>query len=296
MTRLRTGISNLSKQRITFGTVLNVLGGKCTVKLSGSGAVLQGLTVIGPTPAVGQIVRVDYISGVPIVYTSEAPPAEPQEERLLQRPAPTLPEPPYTPGGVTVINADESVKIENADTLQFFDTTVADLTDGKVGITPSGGGGSLSVGKYGSNGIVPIPIGMTGAKVSSWWAQVVNPDITISGESLVVNSEGMYLLTTGYSFIYRSGYYTQPANGAIHIGVYHPSYGFMGNWMISNDWYLPVGQAYAPNLSGAVVIPCWAGATIQAAFFVYTDPTGSSWYGTTIIELTKLSNQTAPPP
>lgn len=141
MTRLRAGISNLARQRITFGTVLNVLGNRCTVKLSGSGAVLQGLTVIGPTPAVGQSVRVDYISGVPIVYTSEAPAAVAEEERLLTRPtSERLPEVPYV-SDLLVTNADESVQVPGVTKMIFTGATVGDLSDGTVGITMLGGGG-----------------------------------------------------------------------------------------------------------------------------------------------------------
>ena len=68
--RLVSPVVKLSKQKVITGSIVDVIGTLCSVKLSTRGAVLHGLPFIGSTPAPGDIVSVDYRSGKPIVHTN----------------------------------------------------------------------------------------------------------------------------------------------------------------------------------------------------------------------------------
>jgi hypothetical protein len=68
---LRSRINAISKRPLVPAVVLDVLGTRCTVKLSTRGAVLSNLAFNGKTPAKGDSVLVDYSRGTPIVLTSD---------------------------------------------------------------------------------------------------------------------------------------------------------------------------------------------------------------------------------
>lgn len=70
MKRLRSKVTGLSKQKSVRATVIDVGGAYCSVRLSGRGKVLSGLSYFGAQPSAGDTVYVDYQGGVPVVKTS----------------------------------------------------------------------------------------------------------------------------------------------------------------------------------------------------------------------------------
>lgn len=66
--KLVAAMANKSKQQMIPATVIDVLGNRCSVRLSGRGTKLTGVAYIGPTPSVGEDVFVDYKNGSPFVY------------------------------------------------------------------------------------------------------------------------------------------------------------------------------------------------------------------------------------
>lgn len=71
MSSIKSKIVRISKQKLVKATVIDVLNGRCSVRLSGRGAILTGLRFVGPTPKKGDSVFVDYESGVPVIKTSD---------------------------------------------------------------------------------------------------------------------------------------------------------------------------------------------------------------------------------
>jgi len=65
-------ITKLSKQKMIPASVVDSLGLNCSVRLSTNGKLLTNLKYFGPRPVIGNMVYVDYKSGIPIVYTSDA--------------------------------------------------------------------------------------------------------------------------------------------------------------------------------------------------------------------------------
>lgn len=63
---LRANITNLSKNKVIKALVLESLGSRVSVKLGGSGKVLNGLEVVGGPVVAGQYILIDYASGIPI--------------------------------------------------------------------------------------------------------------------------------------------------------------------------------------------------------------------------------------
>ena len=127
--RLVSPVVKLSKQKLITGTIVDVLGDLCSVRLSGQGAVLHSLKYIGTAPAAGDTVIVDYRSGTPIVHTN----SQNLEEQIteLQRQVsataaatPSIPSaPPETVAttssdiGAQVTAATEKVTLTNNDYL-----------------------------------------------------------------------------------------------------------------------------------------------------------------------------------
>lgn len=70
MGKLASPVTKLSKQKTITATVIDVLGSLCSVRLSTRGKVLHGVKFIGPKPAAGDLVYVDYGTGTPVVKTS----------------------------------------------------------------------------------------------------------------------------------------------------------------------------------------------------------------------------------
>lgn len=72
MSKLVSKIQGMSKQKRIPAVVIDVLGGKCSVRLSTRGTILRNLSYFGPRPVSGDSVYVDYSSGIPTVMTSGA--------------------------------------------------------------------------------------------------------------------------------------------------------------------------------------------------------------------------------
>ena len=74
---LTSALSNRFKQKVIPAKVLDVLGRRITVRLSGDGSKLTGITYTGPVPVVGQTVSVDYrnANNPTAIATSDNPPA-----------------------------------------------------------------------------------------------------------------------------------------------------------------------------------------------------------------------------
>lgn len=70
MSKITTAAVKYGKQKLIPATILDVVGPKCSVALSGNGKILRGLSYFGPVPVTGQVVQVDYASGKPIVQTA----------------------------------------------------------------------------------------------------------------------------------------------------------------------------------------------------------------------------------
>ena len=66
MTNLRQTIRNSSQHNKIPGTVIDVLGDACAVRLSTNGRVLRGIPFTGGPPSAGDTVLVDYASGEPV--------------------------------------------------------------------------------------------------------------------------------------------------------------------------------------------------------------------------------------
>ena len=68
---LGSALSNRSKQKTIPAVVIDVLGNRCSVRLSGRGTKLTGLEFVGSVPKIGDLVIVDYRSAnTPMVLTS----------------------------------------------------------------------------------------------------------------------------------------------------------------------------------------------------------------------------------
>ena len=68
---LGSALSNRSKQKTIPAVVIDVLGNRCSVRLSGRGTKLTGLEFVGSVPKIGDLVIVDYRNAnTPIVLTS----------------------------------------------------------------------------------------------------------------------------------------------------------------------------------------------------------------------------------
>ena len=68
---LSSALSNRAKQKTIPATVIDVLGNKCSVRLSGRGSKLTGLEFVGSVPKIGDTVIVDYRNAnIPLVLTS----------------------------------------------------------------------------------------------------------------------------------------------------------------------------------------------------------------------------------
>lgn len=280
MSKLRSSVGNIGKQRLTFGTVQNVLNNRCSVRISGGGAMLTGLPFIGPTPIVGQQVRIDYISGAPIVYTSEPPAQEVEEERLLVKPPPKLPEMPYIPN-LQVANADDSVKIDGVTKLKFTGATVGDLSDGVAGVTIEASGGGLTIGKYGTGDTAVS--GDSGYSLNGNWfpyGDTVTPDIVISGGELIVQATGIYLITINITI---SHYPTLGGWGIGIAGIY--SNGFFGGFSAQGMIYIP-STLYWGTMSGSIMCGAQDGQIIRAGAIASMSAVFNS-----VIEITKISSQ-----
>jgi hypothetical protein len=68
---IRAGVLSIARQRTIPAVVIDVLGSRCTVRLSGRGSILTGITFSGKTPKVGDNVSVDYSRGNPVAITSD---------------------------------------------------------------------------------------------------------------------------------------------------------------------------------------------------------------------------------
>lgn len=68
---LRTSIGDLSKRKPIPASVIDILGTRCSVRLSGKGKLLTNLLYSGKSPKKGDSVYVDYSRGNPIVITSD---------------------------------------------------------------------------------------------------------------------------------------------------------------------------------------------------------------------------------
>ena len=69
---LSSALSNRFKQKLIPASVIDVIGGKCSVRLSGEGTKLTNLSYFGPIPVIGSQVVVDYRNAsIPIVMTVE---------------------------------------------------------------------------------------------------------------------------------------------------------------------------------------------------------------------------------
>jgi len=68
---LRGLVGRVSKREPIPATGIDVLGTKCSVRLSSRGGILSALSYSGKVPAKGDSVYVDYSRGVPIVLTSD---------------------------------------------------------------------------------------------------------------------------------------------------------------------------------------------------------------------------------
>ena len=77
--RILTHIAKVSKQKLIQAIVIDVLGTRCSVKLSGNGAQLNGLKYYGPVPKRGDACQINYQTGTPYVQTQSAPVAEKAE-------------------------------------------------------------------------------------------------------------------------------------------------------------------------------------------------------------------------
>ena len=78
MISLTSALSNRFKQKIISATVIDVIGRKCAVRLSGNGTKLTNLDYIGSKPSVGDNVLLDYRNAnIPSVLatTNPTPPA-----------------------------------------------------------------------------------------------------------------------------------------------------------------------------------------------------------------------------
>ena len=78
MISLTSALSNRFKQKIISATVIDVIGRKCAVRLSGNGTKLTNLDYIGSKPSIGDSVLLDYRNAnIPSVLatTNPTPPA-----------------------------------------------------------------------------------------------------------------------------------------------------------------------------------------------------------------------------
>jgi hypothetical protein len=69
MSKLAGKMVKFGKQKQIPAKIIDVLGPLCSVKLSGNGEKLTGLSYVGPTPVKGQKVIVNYQTGTPFVQT-----------------------------------------------------------------------------------------------------------------------------------------------------------------------------------------------------------------------------------
>jgi len=69
--RLNAVLANIAKQKMIRASVVDVLGKKCSVRVSGSGAKLTGIEYFGVQPQIGDYVMIDYRNlSNPIAFTS----------------------------------------------------------------------------------------------------------------------------------------------------------------------------------------------------------------------------------
>lgn len=139
--KLVSPVVKLGKQKIITGTIVDVMGNLCSVRMSTRGGVLHALKFIGPTPAVGDQVFIDYRSGTPVVHTSsdnlEAAIEEvrreiqsgPATNIVIPAPAPETTQPVFQDPGFG-ISESEADTPENDDEFGFWD--VIDLIQKKI--------------------------------------------------------------------------------------------------------------------------------------------------------------------
>ncbi len=148
MSRLVAPVVRLSKQKLITATVMDVLGDLCSVRLSGRGAVLHSLKFIGPRPAKGDSVIVDYRSGIPTVITKTDNVDEKIAEAIADVEATvaetqvTPPPPPESPQTAQpdLIVDDGVTEVVSVTEIQFPSGTVTDVGSGVVSIEfPEGG-------------------------------------------------------------------------------------------------------------------------------------------------------------
>jgi len=72
MRQLKSAVIGLGKQKVVSAVVLDVLGNRCSVRLSENGRRLTGLVFYGAKPERNDQCYVDYSTGVPVVHTSGA--------------------------------------------------------------------------------------------------------------------------------------------------------------------------------------------------------------------------------
>lgn len=68
MGKLKGAVAAIPKNKLLEGTVLEILGGKMSVRLANNGRTLVGISYLGGPCSTGSRVRVDYSSGQPVAY------------------------------------------------------------------------------------------------------------------------------------------------------------------------------------------------------------------------------------
>jgi hypothetical protein len=91
--RIVSGVTKLSKQKLIPAMVVATLGSYCSVRLSGNGKQINRLRFYGPVPNRGDACQVNYQTGAPYVQTQSVPAKE--------TPAPIIfpPDPPIQSKG-----------------------------------------------------------------------------------------------------------------------------------------------------------------------------------------------------
>lgn len=84
MTKLKSGIASLSKNKLIQATVLDVIGDRCSVQLVSNGRKLFGIPFIGGPMSSGKTVYIDYSSGQPVAQARGE--REETEAPVKQRP------------------------------------------------------------------------------------------------------------------------------------------------------------------------------------------------------------------
>lgn len=69
---LRGQVVSITKKQTVSAVVIDIVGSRCAVRLSGRGGALTNLPFSGKKPSKGDNVFVDYSRGVPIVITSDS--------------------------------------------------------------------------------------------------------------------------------------------------------------------------------------------------------------------------------